>query len=69
MIINVVVQYGLSNLPANRAIVIMLTEVGIAALSAWWLAGESFGSREALGGAMIIAASVFSAKMEPEENN
>lgn len=68
VIINVVVQYGLSNLPANRAIVIMLTEVGIAALSAWWLAGESFGWREALGGAMIIAASVFSARMEPEEN-
>ena len=68
VIINVVVQYGLSNLPANRAIVIMLTEVGIAALSAWWLAGEAFGWRESLGGAMIIAASVFSARMEPEEN-
>ncbi len=66
VIINVVVQYGLSNLPANRAIVIMLTEVGIAALSAWLLAGESFGWREALGGAMIIAASVFSARMESE---
>jgi len=68
VIINVVVQYGLSNLPANRAIVIMLTEIGVAALSAWWLAGEAFGWRESLGGAMIIAASVFSARMEPEEN-
>ncbi len=66
VVINVVVQYGLSNLPANRAIVIMLTEVGIAALSAWVLAGESFGWREALGGTMIMAASVFSARMEPE---
>ena len=67
VIINVVVQYGLSNLPANRAIVIMLTEIGVAALSAWWLAGEAFGWRESLGGAMIIAASVFSAKMESDE--
>jgi len=66
-IINVVAQYGLSNLPANRAIVIMLTEVGIAALSAWVLAGESFGWRETLGGVMIMAASVFSAKMESDE--
>ena len=64
VVINLVVQYGLSHLPANRAIVIMLTEVGIAALSAWLLAGEAFGWREVLGGAMIVAASVFSAKLE-----
>lgn len=67
VIINVVAQYGLSNLPANRAIVIMLMEVAIAALAAWLLAGESFGWREAFGGMMIIAASVFSAKMASDE--
>ena len=63
---NVVVQHGLSNMAANRAIVIMLTEVGIAALSAWLLAGESFGWRETIGGAMILAASIFSARMETD---
>ena len=63
---NVVVQYGLSNMTANRAIVIMLVEVGVAALSAWLLAGESFGWRETIGGAMILAASIFSARMETD---
>ena len=63
---NVVVQHGLSNITANRAIVIMLTEVGVAALSAWLLAGESFGWRETVGGAMILAASIFSARMETD---
>lgn len=67
VIINVVVQHGLTRLPANRAIVIMLSEVGVAALSAWLLAGETFGLRETLGGAMIIAASLSSARMESEE--
>lgn len=64
VLVNLVVQYGLERVPANRAIVIMLSEVGFAALSSWLLADESFGLREWSGGAMIIAASVFSAKME-----
>ena len=63
---NVVVQHGLSNMAANRAIVIMLVEVGIAAVSAWLLAGESFGWRETVGGAMILTASLFSARMETD---
>ena len=46
------------------AIVIMLAEVGVAALASWLLADEVLGSREVLGGTMIVAASLFSAKME-----
>jgi drug/metabolite transporter (DMT)-like permease len=42
----------------------MLSEIGFAALSSWLLAGELLGPREWLGGAMIVAASVLSAKME-----
>jgi drug/metabolite transporter (DMT)-like permease len=61
---NLVVQYGLVRIPANRAIVIMLSEVGFAALSSWLLAGEIIGPREWFGGAMIVVASLFSAKME-----
>ena len=67
VLVNLVVQYGLARVVANRAIVIMLSEVGFAALSSWLLAGESFGLREWIGGAMIVAASVFSAKMENTE--
>lgn len=64
MVANLVVQFGLSHVAANRAIVLMLSEVGFAALSSWLLAGETPGMREWLGGTMILAASFFSAKME-----
>ena len=61
--INLVVQFGLVHTPANQAIVIMLSEVGFAAVSAWLLAGETIGVQEWAGGAMIIAASLFTTKM------
>lgn len=61
--VNLVVQFGLTNTPANQAIVIMLTEVGFAAVSSWLLAGEMLGVQEWIGGAMIIAASLFSTRM------
>ncbi len=63
VMVNLIVQYGLVRIPANRAIVIMLSEVGFAALGAWLLAGEAIGLREWIGGAMIVTASVFSARM------
>jgi drug/metabolite transporter (DMT)-like permease len=62
--VNLVVQFGLANTPANQAIVIMLSEVGFAAISSWLLAGELLGLREWVGGAMIVAASLFTTKME-----
>jgi drug/metabolite transporter (DMT)-like permease len=64
---NLVVQFGLARVAANRAIVIMLSEVGFAALASWLLADESLGLREWAGGAMIVAASLFSARMESSE--
>ena len=61
--LSVVVQYGLTHVPANRAIVIMLFELVIAALGAYLLAGEVMTAREWIGGAMIISASLFSSRM------
>jgi drug/metabolite transporter (DMT)-like permease len=58
------VQYGLARLPANRAIVILLVEVVVAALASWWLAGEMLNAREWLGGGLIVAASLLSGKVE-----
>jgi drug/metabolite transporter (DMT)-like permease len=60
--INLVVQFGLTHVPANPAIVIFMAELAIAALSSWWLAGEVMGPKEWLGGMMIVAASVVSAR-------
>jgi drug/metabolite transporter (DMT)-like permease len=64
LVINIVVQYGLTQITAGRAIVILLSELVVAALAAWWLAGETMGLREWLGGALIVAASLISAKLE-----
>lgn len=64
LVINPVVQYGLMGVAANRAIVILLSELIFAAISSWWLAGEVLGPREWLGGAMIAMASLLSARME-----
>jgi len=64
LVINLVVQHGLTHTSANQAIVIFLFELVVAALSSWLLAGEIMGVQEWLGGTMIIAASLFSGKME-----
>ncbi|MGF6599630.1 drug/metabolite transporter (DMT)-like permease [Paraburkholderia sp. GAS448] len=68
---NMLVQYGLSRVPANRASIIMLFEIVITALSAWLFAGETPGPREWAGGACIVLASALSswvhrAKAKPE---
>ena len=57
------VQYGLAHLPSNQAIVILLSELVVAAVASWWLAGEQMSAREWLGGGLIVAASLFSGKI------
>lgn len=57
-------QYGLSHTPANRAVVILLAELVVAGVSSRWLAGEVMDTREWIGGAMIVAATLFSGRME-----
>jgi len=61
---NLFVQHGLTHTPANRAIVIFLFELVVAALSSWLLAGEAMTLKEWVGGAMIVAASLFSGSLE-----
>ncbi len=64
MVINLVVQYGLTHTAANQAVVIFLFELVVAAISSWLLAGETMEPREWFGGAMIIGASLFSGQLE-----
>lgn len=54
-------QYGLARLPANRAIVILLFELVIAAAASHWLAGERLRPQDWIGGALIVAATLASA--------
>jgi drug/metabolite transporter (DMT)-like permease len=53
-------QYGLTRVPANRAIVVLLFELVVAAVASYWLAGEVLRAQDWLGGALIVAASLAS---------
>lgn len=67
LLVHLTVQFGLTHVSANRAIVIFIFELVVAALSSWLLVDETLGLREWLGGAMIIAASLFSAQVPADE--
>lgn len=58
------VQFGVTHTPANRAAVIFMFELVVAALSSWLLAGEILTPREWAGGAMIILAALYSGQVE-----
>jgi drug/metabolite transporter (DMT)-like permease len=58
-------QYGLSRLPANRAIVILLFELVVAAIAAYLLAGEVMRPQDWIGGALIVAATCVPARASP----
>ncbi len=57
---SLLIQYGLSRMPANRAALLMLFEIVVTAISSWLLAGETLGWREVSGGGAIVAASLLS---------
>ena len=63
---SIVVQYGMTNLPANQAIVIFLSELVFAAVSSYFLAGEQMGLREITGAVLIVSASLLSGKIHGE---
>ncbi len=62
----IAMQYGLTHTPANRAIVILLFELVVVAITSYYWAKEVLSAREWLGGAMIVAASAFSGMMDKE---
>ncbi|NOT16612.1 MAG: DMT family transporter [Sulfuriferula sp.] len=61
------IQYGLMHVAANRAIVILVFELIISAITAYWLAHESLTAQEWVGAAMIMVASLFSGQLEQKE--
>jgi drug/metabolite transporter (DMT)-like permease len=58
------VQFGLAHTSANRAIVIMLSELVFAAASSYLLAFEHISWRDLVGGAMLVAAALYSGRLE-----
>jgi drug/metabolite transporter (DMT)-like permease len=57
-------QYGLSRMSANRAIVILLFELVVASLASYLLAGERLRPQDWIGGAVIVAATLVSGWLE-----
>jgi len=55
------VQYGVTHVAAARTAVIFLFELVVAAIAAYYLAGESMAWSEWLGGLLIISSAIFSA--------
>ena len=60
---NLAVQHGLTLTSANQAIVIMLSELVVGAVSAYLLAGEAMRWNQWAGGATIVTASLLSGRM------
>jgi len=61
--VNLAVQYGLTHISANRAIVIYLFELVVTATSGWLLANEVLTLREWCGGIMIVTAGLLSDRL------
>lgn len=64
---SVALQYGLSKLSANRAAVILLFELIVAAIAAHYLANESSRPQDWFGGAMIVAAGLVTTIWHPPQ--
>ena len=57
-------QYGLGRMAANRAIVILLFELVVAALASWLLTDETMRLQDWIGGALIVVASLLGGWLE-----
>lgn len=55
MISNICLQYGVARLPVSITAVVMLVEIIVAAVSAWYLGAAELRVQDFIGGAMIIA--------------
>ena len=61
------VQYGLSTLPANRVIILLLFELVFAAFASYFLADELMDLRDWVGAALIVSASLLSGQLHGAE--
>ncbi len=63
---SLIVQFGLTHLPANQAAIFLLSELLFAAVASYALTGERMGVRDLIGAALIISASLLSGKIHSE---
>jgi drug/metabolite transporter (DMT)-like permease len=62
--ISFAVQYGVTHLAANRAVVLFLFELVVAAISSFFLAGEAMELRDWIGAMLIVSASLLSGQLQ-----
>lgn len=62
-------QYAIANLSANRAIILFLFELVVAAISSYFLANEVMQPRDWLGALLIVSASLMSGKLQPADRS
>jgi drug/metabolite transporter (DMT)-like permease len=60
------VTYGVTHMPVQRSAVIMLFELIVGAVSAWWLANELISLQEWLGGCLILASAMIAIFQEED---
>lgn len=63
LVMSLALQYGLSRLAANRAIVILLFELVVAAAAAYLLEGETLRVQDWVGGSLIVVAALVSGRI------
>lgn len=61
------VQYGVTHMPSNRAMLLFLSELVVAAVTSYFLAGEEMALRDWMGAALIVSASLFSGRIHADE--
>jgi len=61
------VQYGVTHLSANRAVVLFLFELVVAAFSSYFLATEAMEMRDWIGATLIISATLLSGRLSSEK--
>lgn len=61
------VQYGVTHLSANRAVLLFMFELVFAAVSSYFLANETMQLRDYVGATLIISASLLSGRVTPAE--
>ncbi len=67
MLSTLAVVYGVSNMPVQRSAVIMLFELIVGAVTAWWLANEIIDWQEWVGGLLILSAALIAILQEEPE--
>jgi drug/metabolite transporter (DMT)-like permease len=68
MVATLLLQYGVTHMPAQKSAVLLLFELIAGGVSAWLLAGEEIGPMEIIGGTMIIVSGYLVATWGHKEN-